>query len=158
MKWFVAVMALSGCGGDDGASSIDAARGDAAAADVAIDAPRFEPALVGSPQICKLLSNKNTSDPTANDVQHKSNVLGADLGISAVSNDKLYIFFGDTIGYRGIWPGNESHPDSVGYSIDSAAAVAADPSLLCSRLGIVSLPPGHSVGAGVGSSVPGDLA
>ena len=158
MKWFVAVMALSGCGGDDGASSIDAARGDAAAADVAIDAPRFEPALVGSHQICKLLSNKNTSDPTANDVQHKSNVLGADLGISAVSNDKLYIFFGDTIGYRGIWPGNESHPDSVGYSIDSAAAVAADPSLLCSRLGIVSLPPGQSVGPGVDSSVQADFA
>jgi hypothetical protein len=85
-------------------------------------------------------------------------VLGADLGIPVVANDKLFIMFGDTIGFAGIWQPGESHPDSVGYGIDSATAIAAQPALLCNRLGIVALPPADSVGPGVNSSIAADFA
>jgi hypothetical protein len=116
------------------------------------------PKLVSAAQLCKLLSNRNASDPTANDVQHAANVLGADLGIPVVANDTLFIMFGDTIGYAGIWPVGESHPDSVGYGLDSATAIAAHPNLLCSRLGIVSLPPAQSIGPSVNASIKTDFA
>jgi hypothetical protein len=81
-------------------------------------------------------------------------VLGADLGIPVENAGTLYILFGDTIGYAGIW-GNESHPDSVGYA--SGAAVG-DPSLLCNGLGIVSLSPQQSIGPSVDPSVQRDFA
>ena len=84
-------------------------------------------------------------------------MLGADLGIPVDHDGTLYIFFGDTIGFAGIW-GNESHPDSVGYGLDSAAAIAANPALLCSRLAIVSLAASASVGPTVDSSVLRDFA
>ena len=133
---------------------------DAAMADDASTTPdaRFDPALASSKQLCKLLSDRNVNDPTPNDVQHEANVLGADLGIPVVASDKLYLLFGDTIGFAGIWPGDESHPDSVGYGLDSATAIAADPSLLCERLRIVSLPPTQSIGPSVSSSVKADFA
>lgn len=89
--------------------------------------------LVGSTELCKLFSERNTSDPTANDVQHRSNMLGADLGIPVAHGGNIYMFFGDTIGYSGIWPPNESHPDAVG--------VAASAAAMCSNLQILSLPP-----------------
>jgi hypothetical protein len=116
------------------------------------------PALVDAAQICKLLSNRNVSDPTANDVQHAANVLGADLGIPVVSGERLFIMFGDTIGFNGIWAGNESHPDSVGYGLDSASAIAADPSLLCTRLGIVTLPRNQSIGPSRDPAIQADFA
>lgn len=118
----------------------------------------FVPKLVLTAQLCKLLSNRNTSDPTANDVQHEANVLGADLGIPVVANDRLYIFFGDTIGYQGIWPLGESHPDSVGYGIDSASVLASDPGKLCDRLGIVTVPVAQSIGPTIDASIKADFA
>lgn len=133
------------------------------AADVTSDAssvdaaPRPVPVLAGTDQLCKLLSNRNTSDPTANDVQHRANVLGADLGIPVEHGGTLYIMFGDTIGFAGIW-GAQSHPDSVGYGVDSAAAIAANPSLLCAGTRIVSLAPGQSIGPNVNASVQRDFA
>jgi hypothetical protein len=116
------------------------------------------PRLVDAAQLCKLLSDRNSSDPTANDVHHTANVLGADLGIPVVANDRLFILFGDTIGFRGIWPVGESHPDAVGYGLDSAAAIATQPSLLCNRLGIVTLPAAQSLGPSIDASIAADFA
>jgi len=96
-------------------------------------------ASVSSTQLCKLLSNRFAGDPTANDVQHRANVLGADLGIPVAHADQLYVFFGDTIGFNTIWPAQESHPDAVGFGSAGAAAIAAQPGLLCNDLGILHL-------------------
>ena len=115
--------------------------------------------VVASSQLCKLLSARNVSDPTPNDVQHRANVLGADLGIPVAFGDTLYLLFGDTIGFAGIWGAGESHPDAVGF------APAAEPSALCDQLRIATLatssdpavaadfaagamaaPPGHELG------------
>lgn len=85
---------------------------------------------------CKLLNNKGTGDPTPNDVQHRANVSGADLGITVAHGNDFYIFFGDTVGWSGIW-GNESHPDAVGYSGVPYADVKADASVLCNNLKIL---------------------
>ncbi len=153
MRW-IALVALVACG--PSAVEHEDAGGDATGGDTTIVRPI--PVLDESGQLCKLLSNLNTSDPTANDVQHKANILGADLGIPVVHGSNLFIMFGDTIGYAGIWPPNESHPDSVAYGLDSAAAIAANPSLLCSRLRLLTLPPGSSIGPGIDSSVVADFA
>ena len=120
--------------------------------------PRSIPTLVSSGEHCKLLSNTNTSDPTPNNVQLLSNVLGADLGIPVDNAGTLYFFFGDTIGFAGIWPAGQSHPDSVGYGLDTTGAITADPSLLCDRLRILSLAPSQSIGPTVDPQVQADFA
>jgi len=149
------LLLLTACGSSTMSTGDD---DELAAPDAAADAvPRPLPQLASTDQLCKLLNNRSVSDPTANDVQHRANVLGADLGIPVEHAGSLYIFFGDTIGYTAIW-GNQSHPDSVGYGLDSAAAIAANPALLCSRLGIVSLSPNESIGPSVDSSVQRDFA
>jgi hypothetical protein len=126
--------------------------------DAAAEADGEPGASLGSVQLCKLLSNRNTSDPTTNDVQHRANVLGADLGIPVVQANRLYLLFGDTIGYAGIWGGGDSHPDAVGHATDDAAMVAAHPELLCSDLRIATLAPQDSTGPHVDPSVQADFA
>ncbi|NVB81401.1 MAG: DUF4185 domain-containing protein [Kofleriaceae bacterium] len=153
-----AAVALVACGcGDDapGAPAGDATEGQA---DVAPDAFRGTPMLERSDQLCKLLNDRNISDPTQNQVQFRANVLGADLGIPVEVAGKLFIFFGDTIGFAGIWGGGQSHPDAVGYALDSATEIATHPEQLCTRLGIVTLPAASSVGPGVDSRVQADFA
>jgi hypothetical protein len=118
----------------DAPPPVDAPRIDA----VLVDAPHI-PSGIASTQLCKLLSNRWAGDPTANDVQHRANILGADLGIPVAYNSNLYLLFGDTIGYSVIWPSSESHPDAVGVAGDTAAAVASQPQLLCNDLGILHL-------------------
>jgi hypothetical protein len=154
MRCLISLLSLAaGCG-----SSSDRAADASVTGDTTTDATaRPLPQLAATDQLCKLLSNRNTSDPTANDVQHRSNVLGADLGIPVEHAGTLYILFGDTIGYAGIW-GAQSHPDAVGYGVDPAAAIAADPSLLCAGLRIVSLPASSSIGPSVDASVERDFA
>lgn len=155
----LAAAGLFGCGGggsdqpDGGSAGDDAGEG-------ATDAHGHDraPLLAGSEQVCKLLSDLNTSDPTANDVQHRANVLGADLGIPVDHGGQLYFFFGDTIGYAGIWGGGESHPDSVGYATDPTSAVIADPALLCGGLRIVTLPANASIGPGIDPAIEADFA
>jgi hypothetical protein len=122
-------------------------------ADASADAP---PPItsVTSMQACKLLSNKFAGDPTPNDVQHRANMLGADLGIPVAHDDQLFLLFGDTIGFNTIWPGSESHPDAVGFGSDTATAIAAQPSLLCNDLGILHL----SSTISTDSSVKADFA
>ena len=112
--------------------------------------PRNTPVLVATSQVCKLLSNANTSDPTANDVQHRANVRGADLGIPVEHQGALYLLFGDTIGFAGIWGNGESHPDAIGR--------VADASQLCGGIEILTLPPESSVGPTVDPTVAADFA
>ncbi|HET9992048.1 MAG TPA: DUF4185 domain-containing protein, partial [Kofleriaceae bacterium] len=146
-------LAAIGCGSHAPATS------DGASADATVDAqPRAQPVFEHAAQLCKLLSARNTSDPTANAVQFRANVLGADLGIPVATADHLYLLFGDTIGFAGIWGDGISHPDSVGYALDAPAAVAADPSVLCSRLGILTLAPASSIGPTVDARVQADFA
>lgn len=140
-------LALAACGTSPPAPAIDAP----------IDA-RGQVTLVSSRERCKLLSDRDARDPTANDVQHRANVLGADLGIPVVHGDTFYLLFGDTIGYAGIWGGGESHPDSIAYGADPASEIAADPSLLCTRLRIVTLPPAQSIGPTLDASIVADFA
>src|SRR5258705_7620623 len=107
----VGAAACSGPASDaDAPHAIDA---NAAAADAR--PPRALPVPASSDELCKLFSNANTSDPTPNAVQFRANVRGADLGIPVVSGDRLYLLFGDTIGFAGIWGPGESHPDAIGY-------------------------------------------
>lgn len=112
-------------------------------------------ATVTSRELCKLLSGRNSTDPTPNDVQHKANVLGADLGIPVVHGDRTYLLFGDTIGFAGIWGAHESHPDAVGSA--PAAAVAADPGTLCTGLEI-SIAPGSNIGPSLDPTIHADFA
>lgn len=148
------LVAIAACNAaDDTGQIIDGAVG----GDAAVDAAPGPITLGASSQLCKLLSNKNASDPTPNDVQHRANILGADLGIPVEHDDKLYVMFGDTIGFAGIW-GNESHPDSVGYGVDSATAIASQPSLLCTNLRMLTLAPAQSIGPSVNASVQRDFA
>lgn len=127
--------------------------------DVAVDGrPPGTPALRDSRQLCKLINDRHVSDPTPNDLQFRSNVLGADLGIPVEAGGQLFIMFGDTIGFAGIWGGGQSHPDSIGFAMDSAAAVADKPELLCTRMGIVSLPASSSLGPTIDARVQADFA
>jgi len=130
--------------------------------EVPVDTSPVGPELALHPlrsrQLCKLLSARDVSDPTVNDVQHRANVLGADLGIAVVHADTLFLLFGDTIGYAGIWKPGESHPDAVGYGVDPAADIRARPELLCNGLRIVSLPPADSLGPKLDPTVIADFA
>ena len=151
-RWLVL---LAACGSPHTAS--DAPRADDTSPS-SPDAPRGTPQLGASSELCKLLNNRNVSDPTANDVQHRANLLGADLGISVDNAGAFYIFFGDSIGYAGIWGNGESHPDAVGYTADPTAMVLADPQRLCTGLRIDTLPAASSIGPTVDPSVQADFA
>ena len=93
-----------------------------------------------SVQRCKLLDT--------NAVAFRANVGGADLGIPVATADRLYLLFGDTIGFAGIWGAGESHPDAVGY-------VEGDP---CDGLRILTLSPADSTGPSVDPRVEADFA
>ncbi len=147
MKRTIVLIALAGCHHD-------------AAAVIAIDAVIAPDGAttVASTELCKLLSNRNDSDPSPNDVQHRANLRGADLGIPVAHDDQLFVFFGDTIGYAGIWGAGQSHPDAIGFGVDTATALAAAPERLCSGLQIITLPPAQSIGPQVDPSVIADFA
>jgi hypothetical protein len=138
---------------DDGGTRKDAA------ADVARPppAPLPIPKLVGSAETCKLISNTKLEDPAANKAQFRANVTGTDLGIPVEHDGTLYFLFGDTVGFRGIWGFGES-PDAVGFSLASPAAVAVDPSVLCTNLRFLTLPVQSSVGPSQDSRIERDFA
>src|SRR5579863_702082 len=69
--------------------------------------------------VCKLLNSSAYGAPTANDTEHKYNIAGADLGYSVGTSGRVWIFFGDTMGFRDYWAVNG--PDSVGY-VDASPA------------------------------------
>jgi hypothetical protein len=117
------------------------------------------PVLSGLEELCKLITNRNQDDPTANDTHHRFNLRGTDLGIPVAVGNDVYFFFGDSAGEAGIWPlGPQSLPDAVGYSAVGAAALAADPSTLCSNLAFLALAPQDSVGPKVNAQVQRDFA
>ncbi len=80
---------------------------------------------------CELVQDTTLEDPAENQLQTRFNLTGTDLGIPAVLGDTLYLFFGDTVGYREIWPFGED-PDSVARV--PLSAVVTDPTEVCRSL------------------------
>lgn len=115
----------------------------------------WTPSLIDYGLHCKLISDETLEDPTANATHTRFNLRGTDLGIPLVIGDALHLFFGDTTGYREIWPFGED-PDSVAFT--DAAAVAADPSVLCDSLDVYVTPDIPSVAADTDPSVLRDFA
>jgi hypothetical protein len=170
--------ALAGCGTDAYSSpppsvDVDAAAGsstttadanastDARAFDGARDdasAPLPTPQLVSTSELCKLINQAAISDPTPNDTQHHANIGGTDLGVPVDHEGTLFFFFGDTIGFKGIWQPGQSLPDAVGFANVPSASVASNPSLLCSGLRFLTLSPGASVGPKNDSTIEADFA
>ncbi len=147
----VACTALLACSSDGGTSldaggdsavSDDAPRADAAQpgdggapGDAGLLPPGYVPAFDSLDLRCKLISDSNIDDPTPNNTHYRANLRGTDLGIPVAHGDDLFFFFGDSAGAQNIWPlGTESLPDAVGYAAVTNTEVAADPSVLCSKL------------------------
>lgn len=105
--------------------------------------------------LCKLVNAGSIHEPTANATHTRFNLRATDLGVPLVIGDRLHLFFGDTHGYREIWSIGED-PDAVGYA--DAAAVADDPSVLCSALSFYVTPDVPSVAADTDPSVQRDFA
>ncbi|MBL8743121.1 MAG: DUF4185 domain-containing protein [Myxococcales bacterium] len=116
------------------------------------------PVLTSTVELCKLINDVNQQDPTANATHTRANLQGTDLGIPVAHGSDLYFFFGDSVGYKVIWPFAESVPDAVGYAADGRAAVAADPSVLCDGLRFLRVAPGASAGPTVDPAIEADFA
>jgi hypothetical protein len=116
---------------------------------------QWTPAFVDRTLLCKLISNTSLEDPTENHTQTRFNLTGTDLGVPVVVDGTLHLFFGDSVGYREIWPFGED-PDSVA-RID-AAAVAADPTELCRNLDFYVTPDIPSVAADTDPAIERDFA
>lgn len=146
----------SGGSGGDGAGG-DGAGTPSGAGDAATARPM--PAFVELEELCKLITNRNQDDPTANDTHHRFNLRGTDLGIPVANGADVYFFFGDSAGYKAIWPlGPQSLPDAVGYSGVPAAQLAAAPDALCSNLRFLALAPANSLGPTADPTVERDFA
>ena len=151
---------LSSGGGDEGSGGGDGGgdTGGGTRTDGGV-VPPAPPLLTSLEELCKLISNRNQDDPTANDTHHRFNLRGTDLGIPVAHGNDVFFFFGDSAGAAGIWPlGPQSLPDAVGYSAVGAAALAADPKTLCSNLAFLALSPQNSVGPKVDATVQRDFA
>jgi hypothetical protein len=175
---FAVTSALSACGSDGApitdpgpadAASVDASEAAASAApraapeggapDASDAGPRPSPVFVSLAERCKLISNRNLDDPSANQPEFHANLRGTDLGIPVANGNDLFFLFGDSAGYRGIWPfGTESLPDAVGYAAVPHAAVAADPSVLCTNLRFLGGPPQSGIGNTLDSRIERDFA
>ena len=141
------------------ASTPDAGSPDAGSLDAgAADGGDGGPALLATQQVCKLINGQAEGDPTPNQAPTRANIVGTDLGIPVEANGTLYFFFGDTHGNKGIWQPGQSYPDAVGYSIDSATAVAATPDLLCSDLRFLTVSPASSIGPTIDPTIVADFA
>ena len=122
------------------------------------DGAQSLPTLLSQQQVCKLINDAAEGDPTANQTPTLANLVGTDLGIPLEVGSSLYFFFGDSHGYKGIWQPGQSFPDAVGYSLDSATALAAKPGLLCSDLRFLTLSPSASLGPTIDPSIVADFA
>lgn len=138
------VVTSSGAGGDGGGGQ----------GGIAADPP----VLASTRQLCKLVNGVDQWDPTPNATHTRANVLGTDLGIPVAHGADLYLFFGDTVGYKGIWPFSESVPDAVGFASGGSAAVAADPASLCNGMRFLRRAPGASVGPTMDPAIEADFA
>ena len=152
----------SGGAGRDGSGGIgsdggDGAGGPAGGGDGGMARPL--PAFVKLEELCKLITNRNQDDPTANDTHHRFNLRGTDLGIPVANGADVYFFFGDSAGYQAIWPlGPQSLPDAVGYSGVPAAQLAAAPDALCTNLRFLALAPADSLGPTADPTIERDFA
>lgn len=108
--------------------------------------------------LCKLINNQRNDDATPNGNHLRANLMGTDLGIPVAHGDRLFLFFGDTMGYKGIWRVGESLPDAVGYALGTVADVANDPKSLCTQMRFVRLPANSSIGPKVDARIEGDFA
>jgi hypothetical protein len=124
----------------------------------ATEAGRPVPTLLAKQQVCKLINGQAEGDPTANQAPTRANLVGTDLGIPVEANGTLYFFFGDSHGNKGIWQPGQSFPDTVGYSLDSATALATNPALLCSDLRFLTLSPSSSLGPTIDPTIVADFA
>jgi hypothetical protein len=134
------------------------ARDEGGDADATYDGGDAGPSLVATSQVCKLINGQAESDPTANKAATLANLAGTELGIPVEVGGTLYFFFGDSHGYKGIWAPNQSLPDAVGYSLDSATALATTPDLLCSDLRFLTLSSASSLGPTIDPSIMADFA
>jgi hypothetical protein len=117
------------------------------------------PSFVSLAERCKLINDRNLDDPSANLPTTRANLRGTDLGIPVVNGTDLYVFFGDSAGFKAIWPlGPESLPDAVGYSAVPYASVKADPSALCTNLRFLGGPKQSGAGHAVDSTIERDFA
>ncbi|HUN55851.1 MAG TPA: DUF4185 domain-containing protein [Smithella sp.] len=113
--------------------------------------PQIE--IINYSMVCKLINERFNDDPTANDLQHRFNLKGTDLGISAASREQVWFFFGDTMAFKDSWkPG--SGPDSVGYVDASAEKLAANPELLCGHLNFLRAKPPAEHDFAAGRMIP----
>lgn len=115
----------------------------------------WEPSLVERTFLCKLVSDTALDDPTENALHTRFNLTGTDLGVPVATGDTLHLLFGDSVGYRVIWPFGED-PDAVGRI--PLAAVQADPTSLCRELELYVTPDVPSVAAGVDPAIERDFA
>jgi hypothetical protein len=152
-------------GGEGGAqgdttttTSSGLASGSGGQAGESVDVADAPPALGSTELLCKLINDEDIFAPTLNATHTRANLLGTDLGIPVAHGSDLYFFFGDTVGYQGIWPFSESVPDAVGYALDGRAAVAADPSTMCAGLRFLRLPSGSSLGPSLDPAIESDFA
>lgn len=123
-----------------------------------IDIANHPPLLASTQELCKLINDLNQGDPTPNATHTRFNLKGTDLGIPVGHDGDLYLFFGDTVGYKVIWPFSESVPDAVGFASDGRSAIATDPAQLCDGLRFLRASPGSSIGPTVDASIEADFA
>lgn len=114
------------------------------------------PLVVETGVTCKVVNDEALGDPTPNATHTRANLMGTDLGIPVAHDGMVWVFFGDTVGYKVIWPFGESHPDAVGHV--SAASFASDPATVCSDLEILRLSPQNSIGPSVDPAIEADFA
>lgn len=115
----------------------------------------WDPAFDDRALVCKLFSDTGIDDPTANATHTRFNLRGTDLGAPAIVGDRLYLFLGDSVGYRLIWDFGED-PDAVAW-VDANAA-RDDVSVLCNALEVLVTPDVPSVAAGVDPTIARDFA
>ena len=121
-------------------------------------APLPVPTFTGYETLCKLINGQRNEDATPNGNHLRANLMGTDLGIPVDHNNRLYLFFGDTMGYKGIWRVGESLPDAVGYALGTVADVEKDPKSLCSQMRFLRLPTSGSIGPKMDARIEGDFA
>lgn len=115
----------------------------------------FTPTLTALRFGCEVVNGDAVDQPSANDTHHRFNLMGTDLGVPVVAGDEVFLFFGDTVGYRGIWPWGED-PDSVAHL--PLPALRADPTAVCRDLDFLVTPDVPSVAAGFDPSIQRDFA
>jgi hypothetical protein len=137
---------------DSDSGIVGEGEGDDAGAVAATAAPSVE--LLDRDFGCKLINRANEYDPTTNQLQTRFNIRGADLGLSLAIDSYLYLFFGDTLGYRAIWSVAEA--DSVARI--PLATVQSDLTTLCRQLDFYVTADPRSVASGEDPTVLRDFA